>query len=162
MSNLLHGIVVKANIESFTGKYLYSDFATGKGEKDSALNIAAKIPLVGVVAGVVRIALAIIHTVGHLFAALVTFKEDHLWHAAKGACELLRGLIETIPIIGRIFANCFNYDDKDYDCRSWWMIKIYNPEKPDGLDLWMNNWSDFPQITARKRDSFDDDGANSW
>jgi hypothetical protein len=145
---LLHGMVIETDVESLTGNYLYSDFATGKGEKDSTLNSMVQFPVVGIAAGVARVALGIVHTLGHLFAALLTLKKGHLFHASKGACEILRGAIETIPIIGRIFANLFNStiacDDLDEGNRSWWMIKIYNPNKPDGLDKWMDNWSNFP------------------
>ncbi len=143
---LLHGMVWETNVESFTGEYLYSDFAVGKGEKDTTLNSLTQVPVVGIVAGVARVALGVIHTIGHLLAALFTLKKGHLFHAAKGACEILRGIIESIPIIGRIFANLCNASyDADEGNRSWWIIKIYNPEKPDGLDQWMDNWEDFPK-----------------
>jgi hypothetical protein len=141
-------MVWETDVESFTGEYLYSDFATGRGEKDTTLNSLVKIPFVGIVAGVARVALGLIHTVGHLLAALLTCKKGHLFHASKGTCEILRGIIEAIPIIGRIFANAYDstamYDFGEGG-RSWWMIKIYNPEKPDGLDQWMDNWEDFPR-----------------
>lgn len=140
---LLHGMVWETNVESFTGKYLYSDFAIGKAKKDTALNNLVQIPLIGIAAGITRVALGLIHTVGHLLGALFTFKKGHLFHASKGACEILRGIIETIPVIGRLFANQYN-SSEDGNARSWWMIKIYNPKKPDGLDKWMDNWSDFP------------------
>ncbi|KAF3361460.1 hypothetical protein PHSC3_001834 [Chlamydiales bacterium STE3] len=145
---LLHGMVMETKVESFTGKYLYSDFATGKAEKDTTLNTLTKVPFIGIVAGIARVALGIIHTVGHLLGALFTFDKGHLFHASKGMCEILRGFIETLPIIGRIFANSCNsapINDCGMGDRSWWMIKIYNPEKPDGLDQWMDNWSDFPK-----------------
>jgi hypothetical protein len=146
---LLHGVVVETDVESLTGKYLYSDFATGKGKKDSTLNTLTKIPFVGIIAGVARVGLGIIHTIGHLFAALFTLQKGHLFHASKGTCEILRGIIETVPIIGRIFANFYNstpvYDPYGEGGRAWWMIKIYNPKNPDGLDKWMNNWYGFPR-----------------
>jgi len=147
-TGLMHGMVWETNVESFTGKYLYSDFATGKAEKDTTLNTLVKIPFVGIVAGVARVALGLIHSIGHLLAALVTFKKGHLFHASKGVCEILRGVIESIPLIGRIFANSYNSAplcDFEEGGRSWWMIKIYNPDKPDGLDQWMDNWSTFPR-----------------
>ncbi len=150
IGGLLHGMVIETDVESFTGKYLYSDFATGRGEKDSTLNSLAKIPFVGIAAGIARVALGILHTIGHLFAALFTLQKGHLFHAAKGACEILRGVIESTPIVGRIFANSYNSvsitftDFDDEGDRSWWMIKIYNPNKPDGLDLWMNDWKNYP------------------
>ena len=153
VSGLLRGMVVETNTGSFTGKYLYSDFAhypAGIGEintsKDSKLNRLAKIPFVGIVAGVARVGLGAIHTVGHLFAALFTLKKGHLFHASKGLCEMLRGTFEAIPIAGRIFTNIYSSAPDPYigTC-SWWMIKIYNPEKPDGLDRWMNNWENYPR-----------------
>jgi hypothetical protein len=151
ISSLLHGMVFETQVESITGEYLYSDFAMGKGEKDTLLNRLVRMPFIGILAGVVRVALGIIHTVGHLLASIFTCKKGHLFHAAKGGCEILRGLIEMIPIIGRIFAGCYGapyHDSSDYmdiGSRAWWMIKIYNPTKPDGLDQWMDNWVGFPR-----------------
>lgn len=145
---LLHGMVWETDVESETGKGLYSDFATGNGEKDTQLNQLVRIPFIGIVAGLARIALGIIHTVGHLVGALLTFKKGHLFHAAKGSCEILRGVIETIPVIGRIFAYSFSSTaefDFGHGGRSWWMIKIYNPQKPDGLDQFMNWWKEYPK-----------------
>lgn len=149
-SKLLVGIVVETTVNSYTGNVLYSDYATGLGEKNSFLNKCAKVPIIGIVAGVLRIVLGIIHTLGHLFAALFTQKRGHLYHAAKGLCEILRGSIEALPIMGRVFANLYNSSPALYSQnweeggRSWWMIKMYNPEKPDGLDKWMNLWMDYP------------------
>lgn len=146
---LLHGMVWETNVESLTGKYLYSDFASGlRAEKNTILNSLTQVPFVGIVAGVARVTLGIIHTLGHLLGALFTLKKGHLFHAAKGTCEILRGMIETIPIAGRIFANLYipsmcSCSENSYRC--WWMIKIYNAEKPDGLDAWMNNWEMFPE-----------------
>lgn len=149
LSGLFHGLVMETTVESWTGDFLYSDYATGKGEKNSTLNTAVEIPFVGILAGVMRVVLGIIHSIGHLIAALVTGKKGHLFHAAKGGCEILRGLIEALPIIGRIFANLYNsnpwYDPEDIGTQCWWMIKIYNPLKADGLDQWMDNWNRFPE-----------------
>lgn len=154
-SHLLRGIVVETNAESLTGSLLYSDYADRgtqmnshipeNASKDSVLNKATRIPVVGIVAGVARVALGAIHAVGHLFAALITQNKGHLWHAAKGGCEMLRGIIEAIPVVGRIFANTFSAPDRcGSPDRSCWMIKMYNPEKPDGLDSFMHNWKTFP------------------
>ncbi len=120
-------------------------------EKTTLLNGLVCLPFIGIVAGITRVALGIIHTTGHLFAALVTLKKGHLAHAAKGACETLRGIIESIPIVGRIFSHTnFIFDPIKVHSgisfeHSWWMIKIYNPQKPDGLDEIMGYWSSFPR-----------------
>lgn len=157
-NSLLNGIVVETTVQSYTGNILYSDFSEIPGSdnsknKNSLLNKCAKIPFVGIAAGIVRMALGIIHTLGHLFAALVTCKKGHLYHAAKGLCEILRGSIEAIPVAGRIFANLYTPAQIQYlyqpgweeGRRTWWMIKMYNPEKPDGLDAYMHNWANFPR-----------------
>jgi hypothetical protein len=146
-AGLLHGMVWETRVGSITGDYLYSDFATGRAEKDTTLNTLVKIPFLGIVAGVARVALALIHTVGHFLAALLTRKKGHLFHVAKGVCEALRGVIESIPGMGRVFTNFYSSAGPyDYEgARSWWMIKIYNPERPDGLDAWMNHWATFPR-----------------
>lgn len=160
MCCLLHGIVVETKTESWTGPYLYSDYVEHK--QVPCLNCFAKVPLLGNIAGIIRMALSIIHIVGHLLAACVTWDKGHLIHAAKGCTEFLRGLIESIPIVGQIFAQCYNpgHDwcfwndpgfengDPDYtpeQSASWWMIKIYNPQKPDYLDNGMSKWANFPK-----------------
>lgn len=150
--SLFAGLIVETNVGSLTGKYLYSDFASGRGQKNTPLNTIVKIPVIGIAGGIARIGLGIIHTFGHLIAALVTLKKGHLYHAAKGGCEILRGTIETTPLIGRIFANTYNgIPCSDFFAinasignRSWWMLKIYDPAKPDGLDQWMGNWRNWP------------------
>ena len=71
--------------------------------KKSFLNKCAAIPIVGILAGITRVVLAIIHIIGHLLASLIYWKKDHLYHVAKGGAELLRGVIEMIPVIGRVF-----------------------------------------------------------
>lgn len=143
---LLNGLVIETDVTSLTGPCLYSDFATSNTDasrnKDTVLNALTPFPIIGIAAGVTRVALAIIHIIGHLLAALFLLKKGHLYHAAKGVCEIFRGVIETIPLVGRLFSLC-------YVCpcvgstRSWWMIKIYNPQAPDGLDRYMNNWQGF-------------------
>ena len=178
LSHLLNGIVVETNAESLTGSVLYSDVRHTKlypnvyyGRHESSdrvgfyhsglyhlapsppyLNKVAQIPVIGIVAGITRVALGALHTLGHLFAALITQNKGHLWHAAKGGCEMIRGLIEAIPLVGRIFANTYGIPcSLDYlfsltDNRfCWWMIKMYNPEKPDALDSFVNNWNAFPR-----------------
>ncbi len=149
VSGLLHGMVFETDVESWTGQYLYSDFATGKAEKDTTLNTLVKIPFIGIAAAIGKVVLLVFHTLGHLCLALVTLKKGHLFHAAKGACEILRGGIEIIPIVGRIFTNAYNstprFDPLGMGGRSWWMIKVYNPQKPDGLDEWMDYWVTFPK-----------------
>lgn len=98
----------KTNASSLTGPYLYSDvFDYGNSGKpiDSPfpLHEWAQIPLLGCLAGVVRIVLAIIHILGHLLTTICCNK-GHLKHAVKGIAELFRGVIEAIPLVGNIFS----------------------------------------------------------
>ncbi len=145
IGDLLQGIVVETKTKSFSGAFLYSDKIHYDEhnivtiEHQPWLNELAKIPVIGIAAGVTRMALALIHTVGHLLAAVVTFDKGHLIHAAKGGCEFLRGFIEAIPIAGRYFANNYYRDGE------WWIIKIYNPDAPDSLDRYAGNWQHFKQ-----------------
>lgn len=154
ISGLFNGVVVETRTESWTGPYLYSDYASSNAawdsdaHKDTTLNNIVRIPVLGILGGIIRMALSIIHTIGHLVAAVVTGDKGHLYHAAKGGCEFIRGAIETLPGIGRIFA--FTYDNpyacnSPYPTRSWWIIKIYNPEKPDGVDEVAGHWLGFPE-----------------
>jgi len=152
ISRLLAGIVVESKVPSAIGEYLYSDFAIQNGIvlKNCALNNLAQIPFLGFVAGVARIALATIHTVGHLIGYASTNLREigHLYHAGKGVSEAIRGVIEAIPVVGLLFAWIYNPPIRDG--RSWWMIKMYNPDKPDGLDRYMQGWhnwkNDVPQL----------------
>jgi hypothetical protein len=141
-----HQVVVETTIESWTGPFLYSDYSTENGQadyprfyaQDSLLNKAVRLPFVGIFAGITRVALGIIHSFGHLIAASLTFKKGHLFHALKGGCETVRGLIEFLPIIGRLFAysmSTFSLEE-DGEGRRWWMMKIFNPRKIDGIDCW--------------------------
>lgn len=145
-SELLKGIVVETRTQAGpTECFLYSDkYYRDEDPRNDNVTVVctpsdvliclSTIPILGIAAGVTRMALAVIHSLGHLFAALVTFDKGHCVHAAKGGCEFLRGLIEATPIVGRQFArNYVAHGD-------WWMIKIYNPDYPDTLDRHMGNW----------------------
>lgn len=135
------GYVMETRTKTLTGRLIYSDrvidpFYMNSTPPTTCLNGWAWIPVLGIAAGIVRTAIATIHIIGHLFAALFTFDKGHLFHAAKGGCEFLRGLIEATPFIGREFA---------MSNRQYWIIKIYNPDSPDGLDKYWNNWTEFKQ-----------------
>lgn len=143
--DILQGVVVETRTTSLTGPLFYSDRKHEYYEYNtfsypqSFLNSLSTIPVIGMLAGITRMVLAVIHTVGHLFAALITINKGHCYHALKGGCEFLRGFIEAIPLLGRKFA-------QDY-CRSgqWWIIKIYNPDAPDSLDEYANFWNNLKQ-----------------
>lgn len=143
---LSRGIVVETKTTSFLGSLMYSERRYPNPQEpvtfslQPMLNDLSRISVVGIFAGITRVALAAIHTVGHLFAALFTFNQGHLYHAAKGGCEMLKGLIETLPFVGRKFARLYTGNGV------WWMIKIYNPEKPDSLDLHVGLWKTFKQL----------------
>jgi hypothetical protein len=142
IGDLLQGIVIETKTTSLTGSLLYSDAidyedalnCRGFKRKQPPLNNLANYPIIGIVAGIARMALAVIHSLGHLLAAIVTCDKGHLIHAAKGGCEFLRGFIEAIPIAGRLFSNYYN------DAGDWWIIKIYNPDAPDAVDRHADNW----------------------
>jgi len=80
--------ILETQVASFTGEWLYSDFSThcsdGGYDKDTKLNCLVRLPLLGIMGGVIRISLGIIHTLGHLVVALFTMDKGHLYHAAKG------------------------------------------------------------------------------
>jgi hypothetical protein len=148
ISDLARGIVVETRTKSWLGDCFYSDkihyshlhpMEWESIKIQPYLNELARIPVIGMVAGITRMALAIIHTIGHLLAALVTFDKGHCYHAAKGSCEFLRGFIEALPIAGRLFAKYY------YEAGDWWMIKIYNPDDTDTLDRYANLWQYFKQ-----------------
>lgn len=154
VSDVLRGVVVESRTKSWTGDLFYSDksFPRERVRNEDCdphevativihlpgLNDLSRVPVIGIAAGVTRMALAVIHTLGHTFAALVTFDKGHCYHAAKGACEFLRGSIEAIPFAGRAFS-------ESYKDGLWWILKIYNPDAPDSLDLHAGRWSYFKQ-----------------
>lgn len=92
-------------------------------------------------AGIARIALGVIHILGHLLAVPFAIKQVNLAHAAKGGCEIVRGVIESIPIMGRIFVNTYSPDPHTaksigrISCSgNYFMMNIYNASRPDTLD----------------------------
>ena len=127
--------IVKTDVTSITGKWLYSDPSAMPLNSDApnirpALNGLATIPVIGSFFAIARIALGIIHSIAHLFAALFTLKKGHLFHAAKGACEILRGLCEIVPVFGSIlYFVHIPITVKDMPSYKFWMMKIYNPKK---------------------------------
>lgn len=154
ISDVCHGIVIQTNTKSLLGPYFYSDLIydgdlididNGRNDKylwsQPVLNFCAELPIIGRIAGVIRMAMAVIHSLGHLFAALFTQDIGHCYHAAKGGCEFLRGLIETIPVVGYFFATRYS-EDKSWSIIKgrWWIIKIYNPKSPDSLDEYTDGW----------------------
>lgn len=149
VNDLMRGIVIETRTWSCTGHALYSDQFHQEFDKSHELptwagrqpflNKLSTYDVIGILAGLSRMALAIIHSIGHLFAALFTWNKGHCMHAAKGACEFLRGSIEAIPFLGRSFAKRYYYEGE------WWMIKIYNPNCPDTLDQYTNKWASLKQ-----------------
>ena len=138
---------------SWTGKFLYSDTYEYAGnpydrtddDKDKrvlpALNIFEAIPFVGVAGGLVRMALAIIHMIGHAIAACVCWNKGHLYHAAKGGTELLRGFIAAIPLFGVKFVweqdgiwKCPPTRNSSYEHKNAFLIRIKNPNQVGRID----------------------------
>ncbi len=101
---------------SWTGPYLYQPNATQLVKdaqqgfdkaifnKGNILAVGAQVPCIGSLAGVTRMALAVIHCIGHLVAAAMTCDSGHLYHTLRGTISFAQGAIESIPFIGRIFA----------------------------------------------------------
>lgn len=156
---ILSGIVVETTTSSWTGRYLYSDFCfegshvrrsnVGEVVLDSTLNEFSRVPFIGILAGVARITLAVIHIFIHLSCAIFTLDKGHLYHAGKGVCEGIRGIVEASPIIGRVFANVYSSEPPGWTVQhhegytySWWMVKIYNPQQPDALDKAAGLWNE--------------------
>lgn len=141
--------------ESFTGRLLYSDYYAEVESHDSVgritfLSRIATIPFLGIAAGVMRVALAMLHGIIHSCKMIFSHgrRKDHLVHVIKGAAEALRGVFEAVPIVGRLFAIwmtpigtlssflCYGCPG----CRGWkrsysvFLIKLYHPEKLDEID----------------------------
>ncbi len=111
-------LLLNTNVGSYTGNILYSDHvwkANGHILQTSPLNSLARDIIIGRLAGIARIVLGIFHCLGHFFCAVGNcLKGDgdrakgHLFHIIKGSAEILRGVIEAIPIVGLIFANTYS------------------------------------------------------
>lgn len=157
MQNLAMGYVVETTAKSFTGNLLYSDYLNVKDydrdiEQTTFLNMLAYVPVLGIVTGVARIALGIIHVLGHLVLAAVcsSTSKGHLYHAAKGLIEIGVGCIEAMPIVGRVYAwlvrpsSCVpRVIAQSVKNHSFAILKIYNPEQPDSLDTYSSLWANW-------------------
>lgn len=144
--------VFQTTCSSITGKVLYSDtYVSRYFEEDTIediplLNRVTAIPVIGHLGALLRIVLSILHMIGHSLAAVIFRDSGHLAHVAKGGAELLRGIIEFIPIGGRIFV--WGYDTRDcstglvpqyfkVEVGRYFLIKIYNPNEPDRVDQYL-------------------------
>lgn len=105
--NLLHGSMQRPDTVTF----IFSEtknigFASTKelvGSTNCKLNQLGYIPVVSIITGLGRLLLAIIHTIVHLVCAIFSKnREHHLQEASLGAKNIVRGLVEVIPIIGNI------------------------------------------------------------
>ncbi len=155
------GFVVATEVESFTGPYLYSDYAFSEFdtasypalhnvlrgfdwkmgvEHTTKLNELSTVPFIGILAAIARVAFACIHIAIHSAQALIFQEKGHLYHAAKGVCEIYRGLVDAIPVIGRIYSMCkYSHTGPEYSTH-WTIMKIYNPSKPDLVDELNGLW----------------------
>jgi len=154
-------VFLRTECTSLTGKVLYSDCfrqhvgQLGGPDKNTLpyqkpfLNRWASIPVIGSLAGITRMILAIIHIIGHLISAAIFRDRGHLFHAVKGCAEFLRGFFEAIPIAGNIFVwlhdphdglchECYNFNDEYFrgvvTHYSFFIIKITNLSAPDHID----------------------------
>lgn len=154
IDNLLQGIVIENTLPlTWTGELLYSDkdydylgknIITGKmmiEESYPFSDYLAMIPIIGIAAGITRIAFAALHMLNHSLAFVFSLDRRHFAHLAKGLCELFKAAIQSTPIIGNIFAYLWVCKLKGF----WWMIKIYNPNSPDSLDIHADYWRSLKQ-----------------
>lgn len=174
---------VTTNCDSFTGRFIYSDCYShrklsitppglsrlsfpSKKHVYPILNWIALVPIIGGVAGIVRFVLAIFHTIGHLFAALLTWNKGHLAHSLKGCSEMLRGVIETIPIAGQFFAwahvdiDRFLVFEHVQHFASFFLMKLYNPKKIDAVDAVFAIYQSHPLLKVPEEDIMNDKAVN--
>jgi hypothetical protein len=164
------GLIFETKCLSFTGYFIYSDtyaVVPSKQKTDAptemmipVLNQWAAIPILGILAGITRVALAAIHILGHLLATLVYRNKGHLMHAAKGVAELLRGAIEAVPFLGRGFVwlfdapginrfRAYRKNNEPLVCFAFFLIKIRNPRHLDYVDHAMLGRSSYKQPLQR-------------
>jgi hypothetical protein len=142
ISDLCRGIVVETKLHTFvTGNILYCDYVEDPYSRSTRINslidLAAAVPILNIFAGITRIVLASLHIIVQSLALVFTFDRRYIVHIAKGGCEILKGLIQATPFVGHKFTRFW------FDNGYWWMIKIYNPDKPDYFDEDQNYWKDF-------------------
>ncbi len=141
----------ETSVTSVTGNLCYSHqvYKPCQSSWDQStvpfLNKLSNVFLIGRVAGVFRAIIVAIHITAHLLASVATRKLGHLCHVAAGFAELLRSIIEMIPIIGEIFSWIYNpailvfmpshyCDDSCAGNANFFLIKVCNPEDQDSVD----------------------------
>ena len=121
-------IYLNSSNDSYLGDgFLYSD---GRCYKEPSLNKWAEIPIIGSFAGALRVALAICHIAIHLFS----FSKDfftygdfsraslaHGAHIIKGFAEMLRGVLEVLPVLGNLLVYQLEKHD---DMQAHFLVKI--------------------------------------
>lgn len=147
-------LFLKSRRESLTGKLLYSDTYIQFPKADSQekmkmqmplLNKLAAMPFIGHFSGIFRSLFAVVHIAVHLVLALFYWEREHLAHVVKGCAEFVRGIIETLPFVGRLFAWTYgppafplkflnSKRAKSEEEARCFLVKITNPDKLDKLD----------------------------
>ncbi len=70
---------------------------------NAKINLLGYIPVVSTITGLGRALLGVIHTIEHLAGAIFSdHREHHLQETLLGAKNIVRGLVEAVPVIGNI------------------------------------------------------------
>jgi len=108
-------LILQTNITSYSGNFIYSDRSWSidpkpkttdfelKVHKTTLLNQVACMPCFSLFSSIVRIVAAVFHTLAHLTLAAIYRNKEHCYHALKGCCTILEGLIEMTPIAGLVY-----------------------------------------------------------
>nr|MBA2729050.1 hypothetical protein [Parachlamydiaceae bacterium] len=77
--------------------------STSTDSSNTKLNLLGYIPAVSTISGLARALLGVVHTIVHLACSIFSdHREHHLQEALLGAKNIVRGLVEAVPIIGNI------------------------------------------------------------
>lgn len=70
--------------------------------KHCLLNKLGRIPVISTITGVGRVLFGVAQTIVHLACAIFTDRKRHLHEAGLGIKNIIRGVVEAIPVIGNI------------------------------------------------------------
>lgn len=107
--NVLSGSIQHPDIYTLLDPSPYAEMPK-PDTRSAMLNILGYVPVISTISGCCRVLLGIIHTIVHLVAAIfkASHRKDHLQEALLGVRNIVRGIVEMVPVVGNI--TCLTYD----------------------------------------------------
>ncbi len=84
-------------------------FAIGCLDVHKVFNVTGYIPALSSVTGILRMLMGAVEAVaGAIFSLISCFEASNVWFAIGGVQDIVRGAIETIPLVGNLATGVYD------------------------------------------------------